>query len=93
MRSLDRYLRDARLARVEYQCFEVPLSQRGERLGSLLTLDFRESSKGLSSAIVACLQIPEQEDPDLIEEATRELMNFDTRYRLAVAYGRKPPTT
>ncbi|WP_052890810.1 class I SAM-dependent methyltransferase [Thermogemmatispora carboxidivorans] len=93
MRSLDRYLRDAGLTRVEYQFFEVPLGQWGGRLGSLLALDFRESSKGLSGAIAAHLQIPEQEVLDLIESAASEFDEFHTRYRLAVAYGSKPPTT
>ncbi|GER85073.1 hypothetical protein KTAU_37090 [Thermogemmatispora aurantia] len=93
MRSLDRYLRDAGLVSVQSQSFEVPLGQWGGRLGSLLALDFRESSKGLSGAIAARFQISEQEVLDLIEAAVGEFDEFHTCYRLAVAYGNKPPTT
>ncbi|WP_297164833.1 hypothetical protein [Thermogemmatispora sp.] len=90
MRSLDRYLQEAGLLQVEAQRIQVPLGDWGGRLGSLLSLDARETWKAISAPIAARFQLPEQEVLDLIDRASQEWNELQTKWSLAIAYGQKP---
>jgi ubiquinone/menaquinone biosynthesis C-methylase UbiE len=87
--SLDRYLREAGLIRVERRFFEAPLGEWGGRIGALLALDIREVWNSLSGAVAGRFQIPQEELPALTEAMVREWEEYRTQMRFAVAYGQK----
>ncbi|WP_052889240.1 class I SAM-dependent methyltransferase [Thermogemmatispora carboxidivorans] len=90
MRSLDRYLEEAGLLQVKSQRIQVPLGDWGGRLGSLLSLDARETWKAISVPIAARFQLAEQEVRSLIERAGQEWNELQTKWSFAIAYGQKP---
>jgi SAM-dependent methyltransferase len=87
--SLDGYLREAGLVRVERRVIDAPVGEWGGRVGALLALDIREAWTALSGAIAGRFQIPLQEIPALLEAMGREWEKYRTRARFVVAYGQK----
>nr|BBH93672.1 hypothetical protein KTA_18710 [Thermogemmatispora argillosa] len=90
MHSLDRFLAEAGLIRVQRHTLEVPLGEWGGRIGALLALDIREAAQAMSSPLAHRFGKSEQEILSLIEQMQLEFNRFQTRYRFAVAYGQKP---
>ncbi|WP_322480651.1 class I SAM-dependent methyltransferase, partial [Thermogemmatispora sp.] len=89
-RSLDRYLEQAGLVKVQRHPIRVPLGEWGGRIGSLLALDFREVWKAISAPLAARFQIPEQEILQLIDRACQEWNELHSCCYFTVAYGQKP---
>jgi ubiquinone/menaquinone biosynthesis C-methylase UbiE len=87
--SLDGYLREAGLVRVERRVIEAPVGEWGGRIGSLLALNFREAWTALSGAIAGRFQIPQEEIPALTEAMMKECDEYRTRVSFVVAYGQK----
>jgi SAM-dependent methyltransferase len=90
LESLDGYLREAGLVRVERRMIEAPLGEWGGRIGSLLALDYREGWKALSGAVAGRFQISTEEMAALTEIMVSEWNEYRTRARFVVAYGQKP---
>ncbi|WP_052890807.1 class I SAM-dependent methyltransferase [Thermogemmatispora carboxidivorans] len=89
-RSLDRYLEQAGLVKVQRHPIRVPLGEWGGRIGSLLALDFRTMWTAISTPLAARFQIPEQDVLQLIDQACREWDELHSSCSFTVAYGQKP---
>jgi SAM-dependent methyltransferase len=87
--SLDGYLREAGLVRVERRVIEAPVGEWGGRVGALLALDFREASYAFGGAAAARFQIPPEEWAAMVEAMVREWEEYRTQVRFVVAYGQK----
>jgi ubiquinone/menaquinone biosynthesis C-methylase UbiE len=89
LESLDRYLREAGLVRVERRVFNGPLGEWGGRVGALVALNLREAWMALSGAIAGRFKIPPEEWAAMVEAAVREWNEYRTQTRGVVAYGQK----
>ncbi|WP_376796328.1 class I SAM-dependent methyltransferase [Thermogemmatispora sp.] len=89
-RSLERYLLEARLTRVQTRVVEAPVGEWGGRIGSLLALDLREVWKAISAPLAAHFGLPLQEVQQLIEKASQEWNSLQAHCTFIVSYGQKP---
>ncbi|WP_376793980.1 class I SAM-dependent methyltransferase [Thermogemmatispora sp.] len=90
MQSLERYLAEAGLINIQRHVLEWPIGDWGGRLGSLGALDLKEAARAVSAPVAARFGISEQEVLTVIEQASQEWNELQTRGYLVVVYGQKP---
>jgi SAM-dependent methyltransferase len=87
-RQLDEYLRRAGLGEVQRRDVNVPIGDRGGRIGSLMASDLRALYTRLAD-VFPTLGVSADECRDLVSEMSRELNEYQTSQTFGVAFGRK----
>jgi hypothetical protein len=88
--SLDDYLRQAGLTRVEKQLLSVPIGRWGGAIGSLLTTDLRAGFTRMCEVLQARSVITAEEGRDVLLRAQEEWEQGHMSWTFAIAFGQKP---
>src|SRR5579875_549662 len=89
-RSIDRYLREAGLEEVTRREFELPVGERGGRVGSFAASGVRAGFARVCETQQARDALSAVEAMTLLRRSTQEFEEYRTVWPIAIAYARKP---